>query len=151
MRVGADGIAISNDGKELYYCPLSSWYLYSVSADALADRSLSDKEVAATVEELGPKMVASDGLESDAENNVYLTSYDQNAILRRSVKGTFKTVVFDPRVIWPDTLSLATDGYLYFTANQLNRQSRFHEGKDLRVKPYMLYRVKVDAKPVLLR
>jgi len=151
IRVGADGIAISNDGKELYYCALSGWYLFSVSTDALADESLSDSEVAATVKELGPKMVASDGLESDAENNVYLTAYDQNAILRRSPDGKFETLVFDPRAIWPDTLSLAADGYLYFTANQLNRQPRFHEGKDLRVKPYMLFRVKVDAKPVLLR
>jgi sugar lactone lactonase YvrE len=151
IRVGADGIAISNDGKELYYCALSGWYLFSVSTDALADTSLSDNEVAATVKELGPKMVASDGLESDAENNVYLTAYDQNAILRRSPDGTFETLVFDPRAVWPDTLSLATDGYLYFTANQLNRQPRFHEGKDLRVKPYMLFRVKVDARPVLLR
>ncbi len=151
IRVGADGIAISNDGKELYYCALSSWYLFSVSTDALADGTLSDGEVAATVKDLGPKMVASDGLESDAENNIYLTAYDQNSILRRSPDGTFETLVFDPRVIWPDTLSLATDGYLYFTANQLNRQPRFHEGKDLRVKPYMLFRVKVNAKPVMLR
>jgi hypothetical protein len=49
----------------------------------------------------------------------------------------------------PDTLSLAKDGYLYFTANQLHRQKQFHEGKDLRRKPYALFRV--DGGPVLLR
>jgi hypothetical protein len=48
-------------------------------------------------------------------------------------------------------LSLAADGYLYFTANQLHRQARFHGGKDLREKPYALFRVKVDAGPVALR
>jgi hypothetical protein len=58
---------------------------------------------------------------------------------------------FIPRVLWPDTLSLASDGFLYFTANQLHRQARFHAGKDLRRKPYALFRVKVDARPVLLR
>jgi len=29
---------------------------------------------------------------------------------------------YDPRVLWPDTMSLAMNGYLYFTANQLHRQ-----------------------------
>jgi hypothetical protein len=28
--------------------------------------------------------------------------------------------------------------------------ARFHDGRDLRQKPYSLFRVKVDAKPVLL-
>jgi sugar lactone lactonase YvrE len=52
---------------------------------------------------------------------------------------------------WPDTPSLAADGYLYFMANQLHRQKQFHGSKDLRNKPYELFRVKVDAGPVSLR
>jgi hypothetical protein len=54
-------------------------------------------------------------------------------------------------VLWPDTLSVARNSYLYFTANQLHRQPNFHNGKDLRRKPYSIYRVKIDAGPVLLR
>lgn len=46
--------------------------------------------------------------------------------------------------------SLADDGYLYVTANQLNRQPTMHNGQDLRVKPYTLFRLKVNAKPVRL-
>lgn len=63
----------------------------------------------------------------------------------------YETVVHDPRVLWLDTLSLANNGYLYFSANQLHRQPNFHNGKDLREKPYSLFRIKVDAKPVLLK
>jgi sugar lactone lactonase YvrE len=63
----------------------------------------------------------------------------------------WETVVHDPRLLWPDTLSLATDGYLYVTANQLHRQARYHGGRDLRRKPYVLFRIQTDAKPVLLR
>ena len=48
-------------------------------------------------------------------------------------------------------MSVASDGYLYFTANQLHRQAQFHEGQDLRVKPYTLFRVRIDAGPVLLK
>ena len=57
----------------------------------------------------------------------------------------------DPKLLWPDTLSLATDGYLYVTANQLHRQARFHNGHDLRRKPYTLFRIHINAQPVLLR
>jgi hypothetical protein len=57
----------------------------------------------------------------------------------------------DPRLLWPDTLSLAADGYLYVTANQLHRQARYNKGNDLRRKPYTLFRVRTDAQPVLLR
>ena len=45
---------------------------------------------------------------------------------------------------------LASDGYLYVTINQLDRMDRFHEGKDMRTRPYALCRVKVDAQPVRL-
>ncbi|MGV3774845.1 MAG: hypothetical protein ACO1QB_18250 [Verrucomicrobiales bacterium] len=57
----------------------------------------------------------------------------------------------DPRALWPDTMSIAEDGYLYFIANQLHRQPSFHDGKDLRVKPYYLFRFPVDGKPVRLK
>lgn len=145
LQVGADGIAISPDGKTLYYCPLISRHLYSVSIDALADPNNKDAGVGATVKDLGDKGGAGDGLESDAQGRVYLSNYEHNAILRRNTDGTIETFVHDPRVLWPDTLSLASDGYLYFTANQIERQPVFNNGRDLRQKPYVLFRVKVDG------
>jgi sugar lactone lactonase YvrE len=42
--MGSDGIAISSDGDRLYYCPLGSRKLYSVSTDALADQSLDEQK-----------------------------------------------------------------------------------------------------------
>jgi sugar lactone lactonase YvrE len=149
--MGADGIAISSDGRRLYYCPLGSRKLYSVSTDALADKSLDEQKVGASVADEGDRGGASDGLESDAEGYIYSTNYEHNAILRRDPDGKWETVVHDPRLLWPDTLSLATDGYLYVTANQLHRQARFNkEGRDLRRKPYTLFRIKLDAQPVLI-
>jgi sugar lactone lactonase YvrE len=47
LKLGSDGIAISADGKTLYYCPLMSRRLSSVAIDALADRSLAPAAVAA--------------------------------------------------------------------------------------------------------
>jgi len=151
LGMGTDGIALSNDGEKLYYCPLASRRLYSVSAEALADSEQSDKQVAATVQDLGDRGFASDGLEFDAEGRLYLTDYEHNSVLRRTPDGMYETVVHDPRALWPDTLSVAHDGYLYFTANQLHRQPRFQAGKDERERPFVLFKAKVDARPVMLK
>lgn len=149
VTMGSDGIAISSDGSRLFYCPLVSRRLYSVSVDALVDGRLSDARVAATVLDHGEKG-PSDGLESDDKGRIYATNYEQNAVLRRLPDGTTETLVHDPRVLWPDTLSVAADGHLYFTANQLHRQARYNGGKDLRQKPYVLFRTPIDAGPVRL-
>ena len=150
-NMGSDGIAISATGEWLYYCPLASRKLFSVSTDALSDRSVDDPYVSKTVKDEGDKGGASDGLETDAEGRIYVTNYEHNAIMRRNPNGEWETIVHDPRLLWPDTLSLASDGYLYVTANQLHRQARFQNGRDMRKKPYTLFRIKVNAKPVLLR
>ena len=150
-NMGSDGIAISATGEWLYYCPLASRKLFSVSTDALSDRSVDDPYVSKTVKDEGDKGGASDGLESDAEGRIYVTNYEHNAIMCRNPNGEWETIVHDPRLLWPDTLSLASDGYLYVTANQLHRQARFQNGRDMRKKPYTLFRIKVNAKPVLLR
>ncbi|MGA7370314.1 MAG: hypothetical protein WBX01_14395 [Nitrososphaeraceae archaeon] len=104
-----------------------------------------------TVINEGDKGGASDGLESDAAGNIYATNYEHNAILQRSAGRRWKTIVHDPRLLWPDTLSVVTDGYLYVTANQLHRQGRFHDGQDLHRKPYTVFRVGINSRPVILR
>ena len=48
-------------------------------------------------------------------------------------------------------MPVAADGHLYVTANQLHRQARYQGGQDLRRKPCTLFRVRLGAKPVLLR
>jgi sugar lactone lactonase YvrE len=149
--MGADGIAISADGSRLFYCPLSSRRLYSVSAEALADRGQDDAAVAATVRDEGDKGGGADGLETDDQGRIYATNYEHNAVLRRSPQGGWETVAHDPRLLWPDTMSIAADGHLYVTANQLHRQAKYQGGKELRRKPYSLFRLRLDAGPVLLR
>ncbi len=147
-RTGVDGIAISPDGETIYYCPNAGRRLYSVKATVLSDPMATDDELAAAVEDLGEKGV-SDGLGEDADGNVYTTNYEHNAILCRHSDGTFETVVHDPSLLWPDTIVIH-DGYLYVTANQLNRQAKFNGGRQLQETPFELFRVKVDREPVLI-
>jgi sugar lactone lactonase YvrE len=151
LTMGSDGIAISADGARLYYCPLESRRWYSVPTDLLADRSVPDDAVAAAVGDEGDKGGMSDGLETDDQGRFYLTDGEHDAILRRLPDGSVETLVHDPRLLWPDTMSVASDGYLYVTANQLYRQAKYCEGQDLRRTPYALFRVRIDAGPVLLR
>jgi sugar lactone lactonase YvrE len=150
FNVASDGIALSADGETLYFCPLSSRHLYSVPTALLLDRNSSKEVVAKAVVDLGEKG-SSDGLESDDKGRVYAGDYERNSIRQRQTNGEWVTIAHDPRILWPDTLSVAKDGYLYFTSNQLHRQAQFHEGKDERVKPYSLFRIKIDAGPVVLK
>ncbi|WP_024643416.1 L-dopachrome tautomerase-related protein [Pseudomonas syringae] len=146
VTVASDGIALSADGKTLYFSPLSSRHLYSVATDLLNDSKVTEPQLAAAVKDLGEKG-ASDGLESDADGTVYAGDYEHNAIRKRLPNGDWETVAHDPRMLWPDTLSIGPDGYLYFIVNQLHRQAGFNSGQDKREKPYSLLRVKIGAAP----
>jgi len=151
VKFQSDGIAISADGNRLFYCPLASRRLYSVSTAALRNFRASDAAVAATVIDMGEKGM-SDGLESDTQNRVYCTQPETNSISRRLPDGLFETLAQSSRLLWPDTLSLAGDGYLYVTSNQLQRQKGYNYGKDLRQKPYSLFRIRVrGAAPIRLK
>ena len=149
-KFGSDGIAISRDGKTLYYCPVSSRRLYSVSIDAMMDKNKSESQVAKTIKDLGVKGM-SDGLESDAQGNVYAGDEERAQLKYGRPGGPYKVLAQVPKIYWLDTLSVAANGYLYFTGNELELQPSYHDDKDLRVKPYKLYRVKISGSPVLLK
>lgn len=149
ISFAVDSIAISPKGDYLYYAPVASRRLYAVPTAALRDEGLSDAEVKRQVIDLGEKGV-SDGLAEDTAGRIYTTNHELNAIFRRLPNGEFETVVRDPRLIWPDTLAIQ-GGYLYILVDQLNRQAKYHYGDDQRVKPYSLLRLKIDARPVILK
>ncbi|MFT4112193.1 L-dopachrome tautomerase-related protein [Silvibacterium sp.] len=146
-RDAADGIALSGDHTYLYYCPIFSRHLYRVPAELLANPEVDDAKLAKAVEDMGDKGM-SDGMEADAEGHVYFGDLENDSIRRWSPAGGFELIAHDPRILWPDTLSLANNGYLYFTANQLHRMPKFHHGHDERVKPYVLFRIRVNGHPV---
>lgn len=143
-RNGVDGVELSPDGGTLYYCPLISRKLYSVDAALLADRNCGDEQVANSVRDLGEKAI-SDGLACDRLGRVYAGDLEHNCIRRRDGDGNWTIVAEDARMIWTDTMSIAADGYLYHTENQINRMGIFNYGRDLRVKPYYLFRTRIES------
>ncbi|KAI1190275.1 major royal jelly protein-domain-containing protein [Nemania serpens] len=117
---GSDGIALSADGETLYFGPFASRYMYSVPTARLRDRSLTSELLAQqSVVNLGQKG-ASDGFETDSNNLIYVGNNELNSInIFNPANGTTVPFVRDPKINWVDTMSVATDGYLYFTSNQL--------------------------------
>lgn len=137
MTVGVDGIALSPEGDRLYYSVLSGRKLFSVATEALRE---SDGDAAGSVKEEGDKGGASDGLEMDSEGNLYATNYEQACIMRRFSDGHYAVLTQLDNQWWPDSISI-NNGYLYFTANQLQRQKDFNGGVEKRQKPYVVGRV----------
>lgn len=141
LTFGSDGIALSADGETLYYSPVSSRYLYGVPTARLRDDSATSELLAGgSVMQLTQKGV-SDGLETDSNGLIYGGSLETNSIITfNPANGTVSTFVRDPRIEWTDTFSVATDGNIYWTENQLFRRAAVQGGVDKRVKPFVLYR-----------
>ncbi|KAF2742840.1 major royal jelly protein [Sporormia fimetaria CBS 119925] len=141
LSMGSDGIAISADGEHLYYGPIGSRYLYSVPTSLLNDRSLTSELMAQQgVRSHGQKGV-SDGFETDSEGRIYMGNMEQNGIVFYDPRnGPVNMFVRDPKISWADTMSVATDGYLYFTDNQLGFGPLTYLG-DRRKRPFAVFRV----------
>ena len=150
---GADGNALSADGETLYFAPVASRYLYGIPTAKLRDQSATSEIMAeASVVQLTQKG-CSDGLETDSNGLIYIGSFEDNAInVFNPANGTISVFVRDSRIGWTDTMSVS-GSYLYFTENQLWRSPSYWNGTDLRVKPYVLYRVPLpnNGTKVMLR
>ncbi len=143
---GANGIALSADRSWLFWTSLTDHSVHRVPTALLADPGTADADVARAVETLPPRDFVSDGLETDARGRLLLSDLVHNAIRRRSADGEhYETLARDPRLIWPDSLHLAADGFLYFTCNQVPRRADYAGGQDQRQPPYALWRVWVGG------
>ena len=141
---GANGIALSADGATLYFSAVGSRYLYSVPTARLLDDSLTSELMATqAVVSHGQKGI-SDGLETDTNAFIYGGNQEDDSIIFfNPANGTVVVFARDARMSWADTFSVASDGYIYYTENQLWRTSMFYPGTDRRVKPYVLFRGEV--------
>jgi len=149
LAFGADGIALSADGRKLYYSPITSHRWYRVDTDALVDGRLAEPKIAKRVEDLGDKGFAADGMLGSADGTVYVTDVENNAIRKSDAGGPLTDVVRDPKLLWPDSMALGGDGTLYFTTTQIERGKAIR-GKDERVRPFTVWSVKTNSRPLML-
>jgi sugar lactone lactonase YvrE len=140
-QVHSDGIAIDPGGVHLYYKALTATKLWRIPVQALLDKSLSSQALgnqAEAVAEIGP----TDGLEFDAAGNLYFTALEADAIKVLRPDGTVETWAASPDFAWPDTITIASDGALLFSASQFHRMPAFNENSDHRSPPYCVFEVR---------
>ncbi|HEX8414899.1 MAG TPA: L-dopachrome tautomerase-related protein [Sphingomicrobium sp.] len=121
----ADGIAISNDGKTLFFQALTGNTLYAIDTDLLR-QDTPDAQRATGVRRVATTHVA-DGLWMSKAGVLYLTSPTDYSIKRLS-GTTVETVLTDRRLRWPDTFSEGPDGLMYVTASHIQDTNWFKPG-----------------------
>lgn len=121
----SDGIAISNDGKTLYWQALTGRTLYSIDTAKLR-KDTPAAEIEAAVTKVGTTNVA-DGLWMSSKGTLYITSPSDNSV-KAWTDGALRTVVTDKRLRWPDTMSEAPDGTIYVTASHIQDTNWFKPG-----------------------
>lgn len=137
-----NGIALTKDFNYFYFKPINQTHLYRIKTKYLADTSLSDKELEKKVQDMG-EIGVTHGLESDNKGNIILSTSMDSAVKYLTPEGEIKTLVQDSRLIWPDSFGIGTDGYLYFSCAQLNREPQWNNGESRAELPYTVYKVKL--------
>jgi len=117
VEFSADGIALSPDGKYLYWQAIKGRTLYRIATGVLDDASLPDKSVEGKVETVGENGPA-DGLLFDREGRMYISAVEENAIKVRE-GGKVSMLLQDSRLRWPDTFALGPDGTVYVTSSRI--------------------------------
>jgi sugar lactone lactonase YvrE len=141
LKIPVDSIALDAPGEWLYYGPLSGDRLYRIRTADLNDETLTPQDLAARVEDYGPKTI-SDGLTTDVAGNVYLSDPEHSAVLILTPERKLQTLVKDARLRWPDGFSFGPDGWLYVTASDL-QDVLFVSKSHLRASaPFQIFRFK---------
>ena len=144
---GLNGLELSADRKTLYFSAFTGRRLYSIPTDGLSNPAVNDTKVNGEVSEMADIGMAGH-FSLDANGDLYFMDMEQNAIYQHTPDRHIHAVVVDPRLIWPDTMAIGSDKYLYITTSQHDLRPEFHDGKELRQPPYGLYRVFIGANPV---
>ncbi len=142
FKSNINGVALTKDNKYFYFRPINGLNLYRIETKYLADPDLDDLSLTKHVENVGEKVVCH-GMEADAAGNIYLTSSTDYSIKYLTPEGKLITLVQDSRLIWPDSLGIGSDGYLYVSSAQVNRLPQWNDGVDKTTFPYRVYRVKI--------
>jgi len=118
-----DGIALSHDTLTVYYCAISTPYLYSVSATVLRDFSADNNKIGDTVISYGYKGV-SDGMAMDNIGNLYFGNLEKNSVYAWNSKMPITTAApyfqSDVAARWVDTFAYDQNGGLIVTSNKLH-------------------------------
>lgn len=130
IEFAADGIALSRDGRFLYWQAIKGRTLYRIATEALQQAAMQpDRGPPLAAEPWGENGVA-DGLHIGRESGrLYITAPEENALKVRdlSAAGTRPVMlVQDRRLRWPDSIAEAPDGSIYVTTSRIQDSAMFN-------------------------
>jgi len=142
LMTGADGIALTKNGKMLYYCPMTGDKIYSIPTALLKNFSTPLYDIDAAVQVYVNKKTTSDGLACSNEDGViYISSLEKGAVLRYD--GKKYDSISDKAMIWPDTFGFDHHGSIIFTTNSLHK---FVDGRmDFSIENFYIWSVYIGA------
>lgn len=119
-----------NYERNVYYCPLSSYHLYSIPASVLRDpeftRRSSPRQIFDSVIDYGLKLSQTDGMIMDNRGILYYGLLKEHAIAKWDTFQPFtpvnqQIIAKDEQFIqWVDGMSFDENGYLYVVVNRLH-------------------------------
>ena len=135
----ADGIALSPDGKTLYWQAIKGKKLYSLPTASLnpgyttaaTPEALEDSNLCGKIEIVGENGPADGLIISKHDGKMYVTGPETNSVRVRDLSqkgGKPTTVLQDDKLHWPDTFSEGADGTIFFTTSRIQDSAFFKEG-----------------------
>lgn len=122
LLIGVNGIALSPDGKTLYWTVTTATQAWSVPTAVLRRAGAGDEEIAQAVRSLGTVGGNTDGIVTDTAGHLYITDVTRGGIVRYDSKThDMALMAANYAVRWPDTPAFHPGGDLIFTASALNQ------------------------------
>jgi sugar lactone lactonase YvrE len=146
LRIHADQLEVSPDGRYLYFQPASG------PLARIETRWLDDPSVPADV--LGDRVEpwldtpTTGGTAIDDTGTIYLGDVERRRILTITPAGQVDTLIADPRLVWADAMWLDSDGYLWIPAAQLNRTPELAGGKQSVDYPVWIYKLRIPERQI---
>lgn len=129
VEFSADGIALSDDGRWLYWQAIKGDTLYRIATSVLCGRGMGGEDVGGEVEEFGINGVSDGLLIPQGTNKMLLSAVEIDAVKVRDLDegpgGKPRILVRDARLRWPDTFTQGPDGAIYVTTSHIQDSAFF--------------------------
>ena len=122
LIVGINGIALSPEGKTLYWTVTTGRNAFSAPTEVLCDAGASKTAVEAMITDLGDVGGNTDGIVTDAVGNLYITDVTRGGIVKYDPQTkTMALFASNIGVHWPDTATINVGGDVVFTSSNLTQ------------------------------
>ena len=139
LRINSDPMEVSNDGKWLYFGPLSGPWS-RIATRWLNDAAVTPKQLATKVEAWAD-LPPTGGTALDANGDLYFSDLATDSLKRRSAAGKITTIITDKRLHWVDAPFIDADRTIWLPVPQLDRVGLFNGGASSVDWPVQLFRL----------